>query len=244
VEVKAEIKRLVQQVVEAYIKDQLQKKNNKKITILLAYQSPNPEEILKAVTPLLKSYKVTLLVTNEWSLNQTQLNENRYLQLEETNKKKLVSIVEETSLLVIPVASYSLLSKLALTMDDELAVWLAIQYQLMGKPIVIANNHIEPTVYQQIHAPHTVQERLQAYIRQIRTDQVKWVPLSKLSLSVEQQSNAYEEKKTLILEKHIDKASQDGIKEIIVPGKSQSTPAAKDLARELKIQIKQSSKGG
>jgi hypothetical protein len=244
VEVKAEIKRLVQQVVEAYIKDQLQKKKIKKITILLAYQSPNPEEILKAVTQMLKSYEVTLLLTKEWVSHQIQLNGDHYLFLEETDQKKLVSIVEETSLLVIPVASYSLLAKLALTMDDELAVWLAVQYQLMGKPIVIANNYIEPTVYQQIHAPHTVQERLQSYIRQIRNDQVKWVPLSKLSLNVEQQSKAYEEKKTLILEKHIDKASQDGLKEIIIPAKSHATPAAKDLARELKIQIKQSRKGG
>jgi hypothetical protein len=243
-DVKAQVKLLVQQVVEAYLKEHQQNSKNRSIAILLGYQSPNPLEVLEAITPLLEAYEATLLVTSEWLPFPAQLKGKSYILLEETEQKDLVSIIENTSVLVVPSASYRLLSKLALTIDDELAVWFAIQYQMLGKPIVIANNHIEPTVYQQIHAPHTVKERIQSYIRQIRTDQVSWVPLNKLSKNVEQQMVAYEEKKALILEKHIEKAHQEGLTEIVIPSKSQVTPAAKDLAKDLKIQIQQSSKGG
>jgi hypothetical protein len=244
-DIKTKVKLLVQQVVEAYIKEQLQGKRNQSIAILLGYQSPNVSEVLKTVTPLVDTYDVTLLLTKEWVPVLSQFEgKSAYFLLEETDQQKIMSIVENTSLLAVPSASYRLLSKLALTMDDDLAVWVAIQYQLVGKPIVIANNNVEPTVYQQLHSPHTVQERLQSYIRQVRSDQVKWIPLSKLHKSVEQQLSDYESKKSIILAKHIEQAEREGLAEIIVPKNSQTTPSAKDLARELKIQIKQSSKGG
>ncbi|MEW9050638.1 MAG: hypothetical protein AB2392_05735 [Neobacillus sp.] len=243
-DIKEKVKILVQQVVEAYIKEQLKINKEKSITILLGYQSPNPSEVLKAITPLLVHYDVTILLSKEWLPVPEPLTRTTYLLIEDTSQAELMEIVEKTSLLVVPAASYRLLSKLALTMDDEVAVWLAIQYQLLGKPIVIANNYVEPTVYQQIHAPYSVQERLQTYIRQIRTDQVNWIPLSKLNQNVAHQLQAFETKKSLILEKHIEQAQREGLTKISLPQKSQVTPAAKDLAREYRIQIKQSSKGG
>ncbi|WP_142303718.1 hypothetical protein [Neobacillus soli] len=236
-DVKTQVKILVQQVVEAYLKEKWQENREQSIVILLSYQSPNPAQILQAVTPLLEGYDVTLILSKEWLPATTKFSGKSYVLLEETSQQKLMAIIEKTAVLVVPAASYQLVSKLALTMDDELAVWLAIQYQLLGKPIVIANNDIELNVYQQIHAPHSVQERMQSYIRQIQTDQVKWVPLSKMSQMVKAQYAAYEEKQTLILAKHVEKAFQDGLKEIIVPVKSKVTPSAKDLAKDLKIQI-------
>jgi hypothetical protein len=162
------------------------------------------------------------------------------------SQQELTELIDQSSVLVIPQASYSLLSKLALTMDDEKVVWVAIQYQFLGKPIVIANDGVELNVYQQIHAPHPVQERIQSYIRRIQADQVKWVPLSKLVKTVDEQYAAYHDKQSLILAKHVERAYQEGLREIEVPEKSRVSPTAKDLARELKIQIKaiDSSKGG
>ncbi|MDN3016319.1 hypothetical protein PH210_08915 [Paenibacillus sp. BSR1-1] len=238
-DVKTKVKMLVQQVVEAYLKEQLREKE--KIAILLGYQSQNPSVVLEAVTPLIDSYEVTLILSKDWLPSHAALSGKPYVLLDQTSQQELNRIVESCSTLVVPVASYRLLSKLALTMDDELAVWLALQYQLLGKPVVIAKDYIEPTVYQQIHAPHSVQERLQSYIRQIQADQVKWVPLSKLALTVDSQQTAYKEKQSLILAKHVEKAFQDGLKEIVVPEKSRVTPSAKDLAKELKIQITKTS---
>jgi hypothetical protein len=231
------IKSLVQQVVEAYLNEHRSEERKTSIAILFAYQSPNQPEILEAISSLIDSYDVTLLLTRDWLPILTMLNNPSYVLLENTSLKELKIIVEQTSLLVIPVASYQLLSKLALTMDDELIVWLAIQFQLVGKPIVVANNYIEPNVYQQINAPVSVLERVQTYIRQIQSDQVKWVPLSKLSITVDEQFKVYFEKQSLILAKHIEKAFRDGLHEIILPMKSRVTPAAKDLAKELNIQI-------
>jgi hypothetical protein len=246
VDIKTKVKILVQQVVEAYIKDNLQMHKDQTIAILLCYQSQNPAEVLQAVTKLLAAYDVTLFLSKEWLPLADQLKVKSYLLLEESGQEELTAIIEKSSLLVIPVASYRLLSKLALTMDDELAVWVALQYQLLGKPIVIANNDVEPNVYQQIHAPHSVQERLQAYIRRIQADQVKWVKVSKLAKTVADQFESYHEKQALILAKHVEKAYQDGLKEIVVPTKSKVTPSAKDLANELKIHINKtdSLKGG
>lgn len=235
VDVKMKVKILVQQVLESYLKEQLEKKTIP-ITILLNDQSMKPAIILDVMVSLIESYNVIILASKEW----VPLLKDRkwpFILMEEMSQHELQAVVGKTSLLVIPVGSYRLISKLALTMDDDLGVWLAIQYQLDGKPIVIANDHVELNVYQLIHAPHSVQERLRSYIRQIQADRVKWVPLHQLFQTVNEQVNTYEEKKTLILEKHIEAAHRDGMNEILVPPNSQMTPAARDLAKELKIQI-------
>lgn len=233
-DVKMKVKMLVQQAVEAYLKEQNQVEQTKSIAVLLNYQSVQPKLVLEAVSLLFNSYDITLIVSKDWT---PFFKDRSYYLLEDLSQQELKGIVERTSLLVVPAASYQFVSKLALTMDDEIAVWLSIQYQLDGKPIIAANNHIELNAYQQILAPHSVQERLQSYIRQIQADQVKWVPLSKLNNAVTDEWNRYKEKKPLILEKHIQTAHRDGLSEIVLPGKSQVTPAAKDLAKELKIQI-------
>lgn len=237
VDVKMRVKRLVQQAVESYLNEQLQERKNHSIAILLSYPSVQPDVILKTIAPLFNSYDVTLILSNEWS---PFLKERNYILLEEASQQVLNAIVEKTSLLVVPAAAYRFISKLALTMDDELAVWLAIQYQLIGKPIVIANNEIELKVNQQILAPPTVQERVQSYIRQIQADQVNWVPLNKLYTSVEGQWKRYKEKKAVILAKHIETAHREGLTEINAPTNSLLTPAARDLAKELKIHITKS----
>jgi hypothetical protein len=246
VDVRTQVKMLVQQAVEAYLKNELHTNKDSSIAILLGYQSLNPSIVLETVSQLLDTYDVTLLLTKEWLPLQEPWNGVPFVLIEETAQQELGALLEKTSVLVVPQASYSLLSKLSLTIDDEDPVWIAIQFQLLGKPIVMANNDVEPNVYQQIHAPHSVQDRLQSYIRQIQTDQVKWVPLNKMVKAVDEQYAAYREKQSLILAKHVERAFQDGLKEIEVPLKSRITPAAKDLARDLKIQIKQidSSKGG
>jgi hypothetical protein len=245
-DIQMKVKILVQQVVEAYLKENVPDNKLQPITILLSYQTLNPGEVLQAVTKLLATYEVTLILSKDWLPLVDQLSVRSYLLLEEIGQKEVTAIIEYSSVLVVPVATHGLLAKLALTMDDELAVWVALQYQLLGHPIVIANNDIEPNVYQQILAPPSVQERLQTYISRIQADQVKWVPLSKLVKTVADQSVSYHEKQVLILAKHVEKAFHDGLNEIIVPTKSRITPSAKDLARELKIHINKTNslKGG
>jgi hypothetical protein len=207
----------------------------KQIAILLDSPS-DTKTVLESIQPLLESYNCTTILSKEWQGTMGGCS------LEDMNLDQLKELVEKSALLVIPAASYSHLAKLAQTIDDEKAVWLAIQFQLKGKPIIVANNQTVLTVEQQILTPHTVQARIQSYIKQIQADQVKWVPLTKLFKTVEEQLKAYEEKKSLILAKHIEQAYREGMKELSVPANSQITPSAKDAARELKIEIK--AKGG
>ncbi|MFD0829226.1 hypothetical protein ACT8ZR_27010 [Neobacillus sp. M.A.Huq-85] len=229
------VKQIVQNVVEDYLQQLSQHHSRKPITILLGYQTINQTEVLEAVSTFQQSYDVKVLLTKDWV--PSELNETKYILMQDATQQELMEIINQTSILVIPAASYQLLTKLALSIDDEAAVWFAIQTQLLGKPIVIASDQVEPNVYQQILAPPSVLQRLQGYIRQIQTDQVKWVPLRKLVQTVEQQLKDHEDKQPLILGKHIEKAYQEGLKEISTPFKSKVTPVAKDLAKEFNIKI-------
>lgn len=236
-DVKETVRELVRQAVEAYISEQATPERKKKpsITLLLSYQSGDPDGILKAVTEIKASFEVRLVASKEWE--ELLPAEVGILSLEQADYQELEALWTSTDLLILPVASYQLVSKLALMVDDDLAAKTAIQFQLLGKPIVIANNEVELGVYQQILAPHSVQEKLQSYMRTTQKDQVKWVPLNQLVRTANEQHQQYQEKQPLILAKHIEHAARENRKAITVPNKSKITPVAKDMARELKIQI-------
>jgi hypothetical protein len=235
VDVQEKVKELVRQAVKAYMSDQGKGDKKPTITVLLNYHSSNPELILKAVTEINQSFAVKLVASKDW---EEQLDgEQDVLSLDQANHRELEQLWNTTDLLILPVASFQLVSKLALMMDDDSTSHTAIQFQLLGKPIVIANNEIELGVYQQILAPHSVQEKLQGYLRTTQKDQVKWVPLNQLLRTANEQLHHYKEKQPLILAKHIEHAARENVKTITVPKESKITPVAKDMAREFKIQI-------
>ncbi|NLP49711.1 hypothetical protein [Bacillus sp. RO1] len=234
-DVKEKVKELVRQAVEAYISEQGNEEKKPNITVLLNYHSINPELILKAVTEIKQSFAVKLVASKDW---EEQLDgEQEVLSLAQANQRDLEKLWNTTDLLILPVASFQLVSKLALMMDDDRTAHTAIQFQLLGKPIVIANNEVELGVYQQILAPHSVQEKLQGYMRTTQKDQVKWVPLNQLVRTAKEQLQHYKEKQPLIKAKHIEHAARANVKSITVPKESKITPVAKDMAREMKIDI-------
>lgn len=235
-DVKEKVKELVRQAVEAYMSEQQGSgKNKPTITVLLNYYSSNPGVILKAVTELEQSFTVKLVASKDW---EERLEGNQeVLALDQADHFELEKLWNSTDLLILPVASFQLVSKLALMMDDDRTANTAIQFQLLGKPIVIANNEVELGVYQQILAPHSVQEKLQGYLRTTQKDQVKWVPLKQLLRTAKEQHQQYKEKQPLILAKHIEHAARENVKTITVPKESKITPVAKDMAREMKIDI-------
>ena len=234
-DVKEKVKELVRQAVEAYMSEQDNEEKNPAITVLLNYHSSNPGLILKAVTEIKESFAVKLVASKDW-VERLEGDED-VLPLNQADHSELEKLWNSTDLLILPVASFQLVSKLALMVNDDRTAHTAIQFQLLGKPIVIANNEVELGVYQQILAPHSIQEKLQAYLRTTQKDQVKWVPLKQLLRTAKEQHQQYKEKQPLIMAKHIEHAARENVKTITVPKESKITPVAKDIAREMKIQI-------
>ncbi|MGD6834237.1 hypothetical protein ACQCT5_18835 [Sutcliffiella halmapala] len=238
VTVKEKIKLLVQDAVVAYLNEQNQHQDKQPIGILLGYETVNLTGVLEAVTTLSERYEVTLLLSRKYLADPDAFSGYSILPLERLEREDVDGLLNELGAIVLPVASYQLLAKLALTIDDDPISSLVLQFQMLGKPVIVVKDEVEFNVYQQISAPHAVQNRVQGYIRQIQADQVKWVPLSRLVHTVKEQLQAFDEKQPLILAKHIEKASKEGLQEIHLPKKSKLTPVAKDLAREFKIQLK------
>ncbi|WP_404459983.1 hypothetical protein [Sutcliffiella horikoshii] len=234
-DVKEKVKELVRQAVEAYMSEQGNEEKKPAITVLLNYHSSNPGLILKAVTEIKQSFAVKLVASKDWV--ELLDGEEDVLPLDQADHLELERLWNSTDLLILPVASFQLVSKLALMVDDDRTAHTAIQFQLLGKPIVIANNEVELGVYQQILAPHSVQEKLQGYLRTTQKDQVKWVPLKQLLRTAKEQHQQYKEKQPLIMAKHIEHAARENLKTITVPKESKITPVAKDTAREMKIEI-------
>lgn len=241
VDVKETVRELVRKAVEAYMSEQTEDTitpaqiKKPLITLLLSYQSTDPNNILKAVTEIKSSFQVRIVASKEWE--ELLEGEEGILSLDSADYQELQSLWTSTDLLILPVASFQLVSKLALMLDDDKVTKTAIQFQLLGKPVVIANNEVELGVYQQILATHSVQEKLQGYMRTTQKDQVKWVPLNKLVRTAKEQHQLYKDKQPLVLSKHIERASRENVKVVTVPKNSKISPVAKDMAREMKIQI-------
>ncbi|CAG9619993.1 hypothetical protein [Sutcliffiella rhizosphaerae] len=239
-DVKETVRKLVKEAVEAHMQKQTSNKEIKPaITVLLTYSSSKKHEILKAIAEIEESFQVTVVASKEWA---SALDNKEILLLKNATNEDLQQLWSNTDLLIFPVASFQLVTKLALMIDDDKELTTAIQFQLLGKPIIIANDEVELGVYQQVLAPYSLQEKLQRNIRTIQSEKVKWVSLEQVAKVAKEEHEQFQERQPLILAKHIEKASRERRNEIIVPENSKITPVAKDMARALQVHIKKNSK--
>lgn len=237
-DVRANVRAIVKEVVETYLTSKGFDKTKRRIAIFLTNSTLHVEPILKTFSDLVQVYEVICLVDSFWNKlfkEETKVRSN--LLLDDLTLDQINEAIKLSEVLVFLTPTYSLITRLALTMDDDLQAKVAIQYQLRGRPIVLVNDFLELSVSQQLEAPHPVQNRIQTYIRQIQQERVSWVPMNKLSRTLEQQLRTSRERQPVVLARHIEQASRNGTKVIIVPSSSLITPMAKDVSRDLSIKI-------
>jgi hypothetical protein len=235
---RAKIEAIVRQVVQNYLQATSSKISQRKLFIVLDYESPTPDLVWEKIKSISSRHKITLCLSDRWMDVPDRIIFNQVIQLNQANRDRIKEAMQQTDIVLFPTASYSLLSKLALTIDDELALWIAIQMQLDGKDIIIASDQIEHRGIRHISAPATVLKRIQGYIRQVQTDGVVTGSLDKIEQWLESSSRFKAKKPPLILARHMEEIANAGEKELTVPEQSLITPMGRDKARELGITIK------
>lgn len=239
---RAKIEAIVRQVVQSYLHATSSKINQRKLFIVLDYESPTPFLVWEKLKSISSKHKITLCLSDRWNDVPDGISFEQALQLKETNRVTIKEAMQQADILLFPTACYSLLSKLALTIDDDLTLWIAIQMQLDGKHIIIASDQLEHKGIRHLTAPATVVKRIQAYERQIQADGVSTVSLSNIEQWLASSSRIKTNKRPLILARHIEEMANEGEKELTVPEQSLITPMGRDKARELGITINKSSK--
>lgn len=236
------IEPIVRQVVKNYIQSTSLKKNQKSLFVLLDYESPTPALVWEKIRSISSKHKITLCLSERWIDVPEGLMVDHVIQLKEANRDDIKEDMLGTDILLFPTANYSLLSKLALTIDDDLSLWIAIQMQLDGKDIIIISDQLEHKGIRHLSAPATVVKRIQTYSRQIQADGVSVVSLNKIEQWLETSSRIQVNKPPLILARHIQEIANEGEKELTVPEQSLITPMGRDRAKELGVTINKMSK--
>ncbi len=236
---KENIESIVRQVVMKYFQEQLSKEKRKEIFIFLEENDCiPPKTIWEVVSALSQKYSITICMAQSWVVPQ-HLEYKKCVVLKEENLEIIKKMVDDSELLFLPAASFSTLAKLALTIDDRIDLQILIQSQLDGRRIVVAKDSFIPKGTQRITIPHSIQQRLQSYMNILREDKVSIITLENAPNWIESYFENVTYGRPIVLAKHVEEVSKEGIKELLVPKNSLITPMGKEYAKNLGISLKQ-----
>jgi hypothetical protein len=234
--VKKQIEAIVREVVINYFKEQ--NGQQKKLLILLNYETPNQDAIWNVVKMLANTYDVTLCVSEQWTKIPSSINGAQVVHLENLTVEQMNNLAQSSDALFLPTISYGFLAKLAMTIDDEQALALSIQFQLQGKKLIVAKDALKRKGEQKLLTPHSIQERIATYTNQLVKDGVSVLKLIDVEKWLHQNIDALQVKRPILLAKHIEELAEEGEKQVQLSSNTVISPLGKDMAREMGISIK------
>lgn len=230
---RSQVASLVRQILQENIPaHRPNKKTDLNVYVLLGYPSATKQAVWEHIRAISDTYEVQVGVTDDWQ----DVPENFPSTIEnisDLDRYELLDNLHKVDLMYVPVVSYGLLAKMALTIDDDLLSWLIIQLQMAGKRILLADDELQINASNR-QAHQSVANRIQSYWRQLERDGIEVTSKMQFQTGNKDHQQA---KKTLLSVKQIEMLSSTGVKEIFIPKNQVITPLAKDRARELEITL-------
>jgi hypothetical protein len=239
--VKEKIEKIVREVVLEYFKSKNMKDPvNKKELFIVLEEVPtiSQERIWATLSDLSINYNVSLCLAKSWSKIPENLKYKKKIELETEQIEIIKKEILEADLIFVPALTLSTLAKLALTMDDQVVMRILLEAQFGGKQLLLANDSLIPKGEQKITIPHSIQKKINSYLKQLREDSVGIVSIRNASRWIETYFENYSEARPIVLARHIEEVFNEGNHELLVPQNSLVTPMSKEYARNLGISIK------
>jgi hypothetical protein len=219
---------VVRQVVDEYLSRLEPVVHKKKLVIVLAYESVQQVQILKAVQSIIAEHDVSVFASETWYTQAAdQLKPFSVLKLPH-NHQALIEELRLAEALVAPSISYGYIAKLSMTMDDDSLLYASIAMQLQGKPVIVCDDNLAFDVWE---APHGVARRVISYLRQLENENVSVVKLAEVSAAVTQLTDR-PAKKRLISAEQVRTLAAKGQRELIISKQAIVTPMARDILRQ------------
>jgi hypothetical protein len=238
------VRETIEEVVQQVVLDYFNRKSNRiqqvvrKVMILIDdHPVPINDSALEMVNQLAKHYSLTLCIPK--NIKNSENSHVKQIELNPDNLAEIKKHMNETDLFILANPQYSNLAKLALSIDDTLGMWMTLQMQLDGKKIVFVKDFIHHTGTKKITSPHSLNNRIQTYIRQLRSENVYFIQGIKLEKWLSSYFEESKPKRHIVLAKHIKEVAEEGKRELIIPENSLITPACKEYAKEMGVVIKQ-----
>lgn len=239
---KEKIELLVRKVVMELLNKEKEEMTDKQVLIILDDHPDtyfNRADVWEQLKGISHHYQTTIFHTDKWGELPEDVKHIKMIPLRDENLDQIKAEIQNADVLFYATAGYSTLSKLSLTIDDNLPMWITIQMQLNGKKLLLANDFFSQKGTQKVTVPFTVSKRLNGYLRTLREDKVQVLAMANARKWLDSYFDSFAGRRHVVLAKHIEEAAKLGESELIVPKNSLITPMCKDYARELGIRIRQ-----
>lgn len=238
---KEKIEKVVREVVLEFLKSKnIQAQESKKELFIVLEEDSNvsQEKIQKILSDLSMKYNVSLCFAKSWTQLPENIKYTKKVDLETEPIEFIKKVILEADLIFLPAPSFSTLAKLALTIDDQDIMRILLEAQFSGKQLLLANDSLIPKGEQKVTTPHSIQQKINSYFKQVREDSVSIVSLRKASKWIENYFENHSKARPIVLAKHVEEVFNEGDQELVVPKNSLVTPMSKEYARNLGISIK------
>ncbi len=159
-------------------------------------------------------------------------------------------LLQETDLVFVPVLTRNTAAKLAYTIADTFVTTLIMQALMLGKPVIAALNAAEPQANLRVHSdggksPAGLLQSLRSNLDKLKVHGMKLVQVTSLAAEsqkllerlVQTVPVSVENKKTVIGATDIKTVVANGLKQLTVSQGAIVTPLARDVARDLGVEI-------
>lgn len=226
---------LVQQSLDEYIKEASLKPH---ILIMLTNARVNSNEMSNHINELSKQFTISLIISESEQKHVNTSHVYRTFILEEVNAADIQFIIETANLIYCPSISHGYLASLSMLLDETNSVWITLQMLLNGKEVLLGNDVIKQKEGAGFWRSPSLDKKVQNYMKELKQDGVHFCSMNQAAKVIVKQMETHQNKKTLLLAKHIEEMANNGSQTITVPKNSIITPMARDIAKQLHVNIK------
>lgn len=226
---------LVQQALNEYFKEAFDKPH---ILIMLTNSRVDSSLMSNHILELSKRYTISLIVSETEQKYTDSLYIHRVFTLESITMVDIVQFSKMVDLMYCPSISHGFLAKLSMLLDDTNSIWIVLQMLLKGKKVLLGNNVFKQNKVANIWHNSSLETKVQSYIKDLKQDGVYFCSMKQATEVISKLLKKHQNKKPLLLAKHIEEIAHTEQQEITVPHNSIITPMAIDAAKQLRVAIK------
>ncbi|TXK74572.1 hypothetical protein [Paenibacillus sp. N3.4] len=240
------VSRIVRQVVNELLlkKEKPAAEVGRKSVLIVVADERHAADVKQLIHDIAASTRTTVAYCRA-APTETEPSDNfEQILWAESDRAQWFKAVEQAEIIVLPILSIGTLVKISSLIDDEPASGAFVNAMMNGKEVVVSSSYVLPTGVNKLSVPPVILDVVNGHLQQLSRYGVHVVYMKHLAAKVKKLSSSPRSvKRPLVHAKHVRDWVNEGETEISLSANVLMTPLAKEEAKLLGLEWRQSQEG-